>query len=664
MSVGPAVAEQQAEIASATEEQSAQKPSPVLPSHSLYWPIGLDEVRIEGGHWGDRQQANRNATIDHCLTWLERMGWLRNFDLVARGQVADRQGREFSDSEAYKTLEALAWESCQNTDPEIEHKFQAVADRILQAQSEDGYLSTRFGSQGQPERWSDLEWGHELYCAGHLLQAAVARIRTHGEDDFVLAARRVADNLVETFGDKSDDRICGHPEIEVALAEFSRATGDSRYLALAKQFLERRGRGSLGEIEFGQDYFQDDTPVREVDVLRGHAVRANYLAAGAVDLAVETDDELLLQAIERQWQNAVNARTYLTGGQGSHHMDEAFGHDFELPPDRAYSETCAGVGAIMLAWRLFLATGHAKYTEFIERILFNVVSTSPNAEGTAFFYANPLHQRIPGNPVQPDRVSVRADSSERAPWFHVSCCPTNLARTFASLGAYTVAWRGETLALLQYFDGTVSATNRQGQRAELRVITDYPYDGRVEIHALDGCDPVRLELRIPSWAQGATVTAHSSSHVVETGQLVELAEPLKPGDVVTLQLPMAPRWTLPDPRIDAIRGTAAVEVGPLVYCLESRNLGDQHGLDDVTVNPGTSPKLIAKDRVQVQGSTRSPKPSSWPYTATPAEKSCTPITVELRPYHRWGEEGPTAMRVWIPTSTPAASPMNASTNHT
>ena len=199
--------------------------------------------------------------------------------------------------------------------------------------------------------------------------------------------------------------------------------GQSKYLTQASIFIDRRGHGTLEDIEWGRVYYQDDIPIRDADVLRGHAVRAGYLASGAVDVAVETGDDGLLAALATQWDNTVARRTYLTGGQGSHHQDEAFGDDWVLPPDRAYSETCAGVASIMFSWRLMLATGHAKYANLIERTLFNVIATSPDEPGTAFFYANTLHQRRPGNVPATDVACPRALSSLRAPWYAVSCCP-------------------------------------------------------------------------------------------------------------------------------------------------------------------------------------------------------------------------------------------------
>ncbi|MFB9954335.1 glycoside hydrolase family 127 protein [Cellulomonas denverensis] len=607
--------------------------SPAVPHRGDRLPLGIDEVLIDGGFWGTRQSVNHEATLEHCLGWLERLGWVANFDATAQGMGGPRNGREFADSEIYKVLEALAWESARTQDPQVEGQYQRLAARVVAAQATDGYLGTRFGGAGQPGRYTDLEWGHELYCAGHLIQAAVARLRTHGEDELVRAALRVADHVVATFGPEGIESVCGHPEIEVALAELSRATGRQEYLHQARLFVERRGHGVLADIELGRDYFQDDIPVRDATVLRGHAVRALYLAAGAVDVAVETGDRELLDALVAQWEATVAARTYVTGGMGSRHTGEAFGLDHELPPDRAYSETCAGVAAVMFSWRLYLATGQMRYADLVERVLYNVIATSPAADGRAFFYANPLHQRVHGAPVDPDGVSPRAASSQRAPWFQVSCCPTNIARTLAGLGGYVAAWHGQELALVQYMAGTIRTTAPDGSPVVLRVSTAYPEHGRVEIQVDQAAAGVALVLRVPSWAQGATAEVDGAALPV-TADRVRV--PLVAGSTIVLTLPVAPRWTAPDRRVDAVRGCVAVERGPVVLCLESVALPDGTDLHDVAVVPTTEPPRSSAEGGALVRAVR--------YAGAEAD----PLDVELRPYHQWGERGPTQMRVWLP----------------
>jgi DUF1680 family protein len=694
--------------------------------------LGVGELRLDGGFWGALQETNAGATLQHCLDWMEQLGWLGNFDRVAEGATGgERPGWQFSDSEVYKLLEALAWEYGRTGDPATGALLGKVVDRVAAAQDEDGYLNTCFGHAGQAGRYTDLSAGHELYVTGHLLQAAVARVRTVGQDDALVdVARRAADHVCREFG--ADGRgadgqagICGHPEIELGLAELGRALDEPRYTEQARLFVERRGHGTLAPIALlSPAYFQDDVPVRDADVWRGHAVRALYLAAGAVDVAVDTEDDDLRAAVERQWTRSVERRTYLTGGMGSRHQDEGFGDDWELPPDRAYCETCAGVASVMVSWRLLLATGEVRYADLIERTLYNVVATSPRGDGRAFFYANPLQQREPGADVRPDAVNPRAEGGVRAPWFDVSCCPTNVARTLASWQAYAAFVEeapddssdgGVVVSLAQYAAGDLRvALDDDGGELALRVTTEYPHDGRVRVVVTAVPErPVTLRLRVPHWADGATLTApdgtttavgpgwadagtrqarstgltrrtgHAES-VPQSDQLTDsrdgarrVSQPvpasldssprqtLAVGDVVTLDLPAAPRLTWPDPRVDAVRGTVAVERGPLVLALESVDLPDGVLLDQVRLDPAVAPR--AQGDGAVVRAAVVPLPGGGAGTppfgpggpgGAPTSDTGAPAALDLTlvPYHRWAERGPSTMRVFVPTARPTARP--------
>ncbi len=651
-----------------TTRETGSASAPVLPGTGRLRPLGLDEVTITGGFWADRQRVNSDATLGHIRSWLDREGWIANFDLAVTGGLpAGRRGREFSDSEVYKYLEALAWDLGREPDPEHEAEFRALVARIGAAQEPDGYLNTQFGRAGQQPRWSALEWGHELYCLGHLFQAAVARVRTapdatpETDDGLFAIALRAADLVCEVFGAGGIQSFCGHPEIETGLVELTRITGDPRYLEQARLFVERRGHGTLKDIEFGRAYYQDDIPVRDSTVLRGHAVRANYLSAGAVDVAVETADADLLEVLAGQWTNTIAHRTYVTGGQGSHHQDEAFGDDWVLPPDRAYSETCAAVGSVMFSWRLLLARGDARYADLIERTLFNVVATSPSADGRSFFYANTLHRREPAPPVSMDEVSPRAASSQRAPWFEVSCCPPNVARTFASLAGYLATADGRGIQLHQYASSSIRTTLDDGRLVALEVDTTYPRDGlvRVAVRETPG-DAWTLTLRVPSWAASARVTVlpagagDSESFDAAPGS-VPIERAFAVGDVVELELPMQPRITAPDRHIDAVRGTVAIERGPEVLCLETVDLAgraDATEFGDLVIDPSRPP--YEKDgRVWVRLLDATTPVESWPYE--PIDEVVAPVEtagvdVPLIAYHDWAERGPSAMRVWIPTA--------------
>ena len=639
------------------ENTTGSPVAPVAPSRGRLRPLGLDEVRITGGFWARRRHTNATATLGHCLDWMERVGWTGNFRAAVEGRIGrDRRGREFADSDVYKLLEAMAWEGGHGTGAALD----TLTETIAPAQEPDGYLNTAFGRPGQQPRYSDLEWGHELYCYGHLIQAGVAQTRARGEGELAKIARRAADHVCATFGPGGIEGVCGHPEIETALVELARTTGEQRYLDQAALFVGRRGHGTLADIEFGRAYYQDDVPVREATVLRGHAVRALYLAAGAVDVAVETGDDALLAAVVRQWEATVARRTYVTGGMGSHHRDESFGDDFVLPPDRAYSETCAGVASVMLSWRLLLATGDPRYADLAERTLFNVVATSPSEDGRAFFYANTLHRRRRGTVPPADRDSPRAESSLRAPWFAVSCCPTNVARTLAALPAHLATVDDDGLQLHQYADSEITTVLATGRAVALRVRTDYPYGGSVTVRVdRSPDDPWTLSLRVPAWTSGATAWLVDPDRVrraVAPGT-AEVTRVFRPGDEIRLDLPVAPRWIAADPRVDAVRGTVAVQRGPRVYCAESVDLPGGHEVDAVRADPSAEPQDGPDDTVLAPGGLAAParaQDAAWPYR--PLDEAADPPAagegIVLVPYHAWANRGPSTMRVWLPATRP------------
>lgn len=642
--------------------QSSPGFAPAAPRSGRFHPVGADEVRIASGFWADRQSVNAEATLPHIRHWLEREGWLPNFDLAVRGALpGGRRGREFSDSEVYKYLEAVAWEIGRTSNEHLEAEFRSVVSRVAAAQDPDGYLNTAFGRDGQGERWSDLEWGHELYCFGHLIQAAIARERTRpGADDGLLGvARRAADLVCEAFGPDGIQRVGGHPEIEVALVELSRVTGEKGYLDQARLFIERRGTGSLNRIEWGPEYFQDDVPVRQATVLRGHAVRANYLSAGALDVAVDTGDSELEEALATQWDNTVARRTYITGGQGSHHQDEGFGEDWVLPPDRAYSETCASIGSVMFSWRLLMARGEAKYADLIERSLYNVVATSPSADGTAFYYANTLHQRVPGAEADLDHASARAESSLRAPWFDVSCCPPNVARTMASLAALIATTDEAGLQVHQYASCAIDTTLADGRHVAVRVDTAYPSDGVIGVTPTsESTEPWTLSLRVPQWAEGAElvvdVAGHHSVSSVDPGY-VEVTQTFTTRDRVELRLPMRARVVTADPRVDAVRGCVAVERGPEVLCLESVDLSEASqgrvvDVGDVRLVPASVRERSGRVTAGFVPVTTAPD-AGWQYQEGRSEVlDDEMLNVDLVPYHDWARRGPSTMRVWLPVS--------------
>ncbi|GLY40287.1 hypothetical protein Amsp01_063100 [Amycolatopsis sp. NBRC 101858] len=590
------------------------------------------------GGWQDR---NATRTLPHCVDQLDAAGALDNLRRVTGEVEAARRNMWFADSDVYKTLEAAAWQLGRTPDDaELRAFLDTTAALVAKAQGEDGYLNSYFAVDKPELRWRELHWSHELYCAGHLIQAAVAAARAGVGAQLVTVARRFADLIVERFSTVDD--VDGHPEIETALAELYRVTGHRPYLELARRFLDLRGRGLIDGERFGPRYLQDHVPVRDADEVAGHVVRQLYLLAGVVDVAVETRDEQLLDAARRVWADAFGTKTYLTGAQGSRHRDEAFGDPHELPPDRAYGETCAAIASFQANWRLLLATGERKYADEMERALYNVIAGSTALDGTHFFYSNPLHLRTGHDGSHEDAPS------QRLPWYSCACCPPNFARLVASLSGYVATTDQGGLQVHLYTAGTLRTTV-DGADVHLVTRTEYPWDGRIELTVTTDAALV-LALRIPGWASGALVDGEPAD--VRDGY-AEVRRDWSAGVTVTLDLPMPARIVRPHPRIDAVRGCVAVTRGPLVYCLEQADLPEGVTLEDVRIDPAAR---FAEGRLPdvpvtltARGSVE--PPASDELYGAGARAPGEPVELTAIPYFLWGNRTPGPMRVWIPVAT-------------
>ena len=602
-------------------------------------PLDPTGVRILGGLLGDRQRVNGEVTIPHGTEELERAGTLENLRVAADRSHGGHRGMVFSDSDVYKWLEALAWETQRQPSPELERLATETAELVAAAQQPDGYLNTYWQLEGR-ERWSDLEMGHELYCAGHLIQAGVAAART-GSPRLLGVARRFGDLLVDVFGSDSDPRTDGHPEIEVALVELYRETADRRYLDLADKLTSRRGYGFFAGGRFELPYYQDVEPVRSSGSIVGHAVRALYLAAGATDLYAETGDEALLEAMLSQWDDLVSTKLYLTGGVGSRHYGESIGDPYELPPDRAYCETCASIANIMWNWRLLLVTGESRFADLIERTLYNGFLAGHSLDGRSFFYANPLQSR---------------GGHGRHSWNPVACCPPNIMRLLASLHHYLATVSDRGVQLHQYATSMVRAVVPVAGPVELAVETGYPWSGSVTVEVVECGDAEwTLSLRVPAWARRASLDGAA----VEPASYAEVTRRWKAGDRVELELDISPRLTLPNPRIDAVRGCVALERGPIVYCFEQTDLAAGANLADVAVRTDTAPtdseplaRLGGVPGVSVAGVVRDLE--EWRHAEyvdvreLPRDAAVTPARLLAIPYFTWANRGDGGMRAWLP----------------
>lgn len=506
----------------------------------------------ESGHLGAWQRLNRTATIPHCIEQLEVSGTLDNFRRLAGRSSAPYRGQRFADSDVYKTLEAIAWSLEREDGPAFREFFRTTTALLAAVQEADGYLNSWFQRQPGLPRFGDLPWGHEMYCAGHLIQAAVAASRAFGDVELLAVARRFADLLVRRFGAGGEPGVCGHPEIEMALVDLYRLTGAREYLDLAARMIDLRGHGLLGTTEFGREYFQDHAPVREATQAAGHAVRQLYLASGVTDVYLETRDESLLTAMERLWGDVYHTKAYITGGVGSRHEDEAFGAPFELPPQGAYAETCAAIAGFMWNWRLLQSTGHGRYADEMERTLFNAVACGVSMDGRRFFYVNPLEVR-------------EDDAVERQPWFDCACCPPNLARLVAALHHHVATADDDGVLLHAYSAGRLRASGPHGD-VELAIDTSYPWEGRVRVRVVRGGGRWALRLRVPEWCRNATVSGRPAAP--DANGYVSLLHEWSAGDAVELNLPMPVRRETADARVEAVRGRIARVRGPIVHCVE------------------------------------------------------------------------------------------------
>jgi uncharacterized protein len=633
-------------------------------SHARLRPLGMGDVEIGGGLWAERQRLNRELTLPHGAEQLERAGNFENLRLAAGTSHGAYSGLPlpFLDSDVYKWLEAVSWELGRAPSPGLAALADRAIDLVAAAQAGDGYLDSYYQVLKPDVRYAELPMGHELYCAGHLVQAAVARARTTGRTDLLAIATRFVDNIDAAIGPAGRPGVCGHPEIEMALVELHRLTGDERHLALASCFLDRRGHGLLGPGTYGPAYYQDDRPVREATTVTGHAVRALYLACGVTDAFLETGERALLDASIAQWEDMVATRTYLTGGLGSRHRDESFGDPYELPPDRAYCETCAAIASIMWSWRLLLATGEARYADLIERTLYNGFLAGVSLDGLSFFYVNPLQLRAAHQQPWNNR-----GSAERAGWYRCACCPPNVMRLLSSLQQYVATAGGRGVQLHQHVPGTVRASLAGGEAVELDVATDYPWSGRVEVTvARTGGGEWSLALRVPEWCRGARLSAGAEERRdLAPGAYATVTRSWRPGDRVVLELPVAARLTEPHPRVDAVRGCVAIERGPLVYCLEQVDLPAGVAMADVALVPGaelregSEPDLLGGVvTVRTEGVRRSTGEwGGWPYRdqgGAEHDRAGEPVGLAAIPYFAWANRTPGPMRVWIPGAASAS----------
>jgi len=622
-------------------------------------PVPLARVRLEDPFWAPRMETNRRVTLPIEYEQCRKTGRIDAFRLDWKPGMPNPP-HIFWDSDVAKWIEAGAYALATRRDSSLEALIDGVIDLIASAQQPDGYLNVHFTVVEPGKRWTNLRDCHELYCAGHMIEAAVAYAEATGKRKLLDVACRYADHIGSVFGRRAGQRrgYCGHEEIELALVKLARLTGERKYMDLAKYFVDERGASphyfDVEARERGEDpsrywaagtesrryeYCQAHLPVREQTEVVGHAVRAMYLYSAMADLAGEFGDAGLLAASKRLWEHLTTRRMYITGGIGPSRANEGFTRDFDLPNETAYAETCAAIGLVFWAHRMLQLEPDARYADVMERALYNGVSSGVSLDGRKFFYENPL---------------ASLGRHHRQEWFDCACCPPNIARLVASIGQYFYSTGDGAVYVHLYGQGEVEL-DAGGATVRLTQETLYPWDGAVRIR-IDPERPARftLALRIPSWCRGAALRVNGRA--VALGRLVEkgyalLAREWREGDRVELSLPMPVERVEARPEVRADCGRVALARGPVVYCLEEVDNGRL--LHDVALARGArlaakmDPGLLGGVPV-VSGKGLRRAGDGWDGLLYSVKRSrVRPARIKAVPYCVWDNREPGEMIVWL-----------------
>lgn len=630
--------------------------------------IGVKSFESKEGFINNYQKLVREvvvpyqyAVLNDQVEGVEKSHVVANFENAAkavRGEdVGDGfYGMVFQDSDAAKWIEAAAY--CLSTfpDSDLEQKVDELIDKIAEAQDTDGYLNTYFTIKDKEKRWTNLLEGHELYCAGHMMEAAVAYFETTGKDKLLHVMIKNAEHIYREFVEKGREGYPGHPEVELALLRLYRASGNEKCLELAKHFIDVRGVDRefykrevagrdwkvWGNDASNYDYQQSGKPVREQTDATGHSVRAVYLYTAMADLAAETEDEQLLDACKKLFESITQRRMYVTGGIGSTVLGEAFTVDYHLPNDTAYAETCASIGLMFFASRMLETEVDSVYGDVMERAFYNTVLAGMQLDGKRFFYVNPL-EVIPG--ISGEAATHRHVLPQRPGWYTCACCPPNAARCIASIGKYAYG-ENETTAFIHLFvDGRVSFANG----LTLQGKTGYPYEFKAVYHIMEGSGAVAL--REPDWSRDHfSILVNGKEFPGEKKKGYWYLEGMKAGDVIEIVFDDQAKKIYASTKAAADTGYAALQRGPLVYCVEGvDNEGDVLSLSYAENGKVEAekfePELLGGTvRLKVDGYRTSQISSLYTYEKQMSES----YTVTAVPYYTWGNRGENQMRVWLP----------------
>ena len=606
--------------------------------------VKLNRVELTDNFWLPKIRTIQEKTIHYAFDKCESEGRLENFVTagnVIRGGTGKVRGEmPFDDTDVYKTIEGAAYSLINAPNPALNNYLDSVVNLIAYGQEADGYLTTwRTIDPATPpakwvkttgDRWNGLDMSHELYNSGHMFEAAAAHYWATGKRNFLDLALKNADLLVKIFGDSTNYEVPGHQIVETGLVKLYQITGTTDYLHLAKKFLDLRGDSQRRHIR--GEYSQDHLPVTRQDEVVGHAVRAVYMYAGMTDIAALYDDSTYMAAIHKLWDNMTGKKMYITGGLGARHDGEAFGDNYELPALTAYGETCAAIGGVYWAERMFRLTGEADYFDVLERMLYNGVISGISLEGTEFFYPNPLESD--------GHYRFNHGHCTRAAWFDCSCCPTNLIRFIPFIPNLIYATRNDTLYVNLFMSNKAEIPVGK-ETVKIEQQTEYPLNGKVVLR-IKTEKPLAftLKIRIPSWAQSTPASgglyAYTNDAATQPSQTSNTADGYytitrtwTPDDSLAIDFPMEVRTVKARPEVKDVAGKFAVEYGPLVYCMEEADNPDNFA---TTVSPQSftvtwRPELfdgvnviLAKDNQQ---------------------------TFTLIPYYAWSNRGVGKMKVFF-----------------
>lgn len=640
--------------------------------HARLSSINLSDLQWTTGFWADRFALTRDITVPQLwktYTDPKLSHSFKNFEIAAGLDTGSFKGPSFHDGDFYKTLEAMAALYAATKDKALDAQMDKAIAVIAKAQKSDGYIYTKSIIEqrrtGKTKMFDD-KLSFEAYNFGHLMTAACVHYRATGKTNLLDIAKKATDFLIGFYTQASPEQarnaIC--PSHYMGIVEMYRTTGDNKYLQLAKKLIDIRGT-----VE-GTDDNSDRAPVREMQKVVGHAVRANYLFAGIADLYAETGDTSLLSMLNRMWDNVVNHKMYVTGGCGALYdgvsvdgtsykpdtvqkVHQAYGRDYQLPNLSAHNETCANIGNVLWNWRMLQLTGDAKYADIVELALYNSVLSGINLEGNKFFYTNPLAARA-------DYPYHLRWEGERQAYISLSnCCPPNTVRTLAEIGNYMYSVAPDGLYINLYGGNVLNTKLQNGSPVQLKQTTQYPWEGNIGI-ALQKMPATEtsIYLRIPGWCKKASIKINGKIQAVETktGEYARIKRIWKAGDIISLELDMPAVLVESNPLVEETRNQVAVKRGPLVYCLESADLPNKDRLQSILLPASINLQAVAttiagQKLMSLKGTALLRQSDTWNNTLYKELNTTTkPVSIQLIPYYAWANRGRADMSVWLPLS--------------